>query len=92
MMGQNDGSTVPVRIEDGTAYNPTKGTHRVRNVHYRLPDGTQSYTTIPLDEYTAERVTGELAQAADTHAQVMGVRAFPGQIPVQPTDTTQSRY
>ncbi len=90
MSGQQDGAAVPIRIEDGTSYNPTKGTHRVRNVHYRLPDGTQSYVTIPHDEYTAERVQSELAQAADTHAQVMAVRAYPGQIPL--TQTDQTRY
>jgi hypothetical protein len=82
-----DGATVPIRVEDGTSYNPTKGTHRVRNVHYRLPDGTQSYVTIPHDEYTAERLASELAAAAQTHAQVMAVRAYPGQMPVPGTDT-----
>jgi hypothetical protein len=90
MNGQQDGAAVPIRIEDGTSYNPTKGTHRVRNVHYRLPDGTQSYVTIPHDEYTAERVQAELANAAQTHSEVMSVRAFPGQIPLTPTES--SRY
>ena len=89
MNGQSDGAAVPIRIEDGTSYNPTKGTHRVRNVHYRLPDGTQSYVTIPHDEYTADRVQAELANAADTHAQVMSVRAYPGQTPLTPAETTR---
>ncbi|MGH3850671.1 MAG: hypothetical protein ACRDRT_13365 [Pseudonocardiaceae bacterium] len=90
MMDTPDGAVTPIRIEDATSYSPTKGTHRVRNVHYRLPDGTTSYITVPLDEYNAETVHSALAEAAQVHAEVMAVRAVPQ--PPQRIDTSPSRY
>lgn len=64
----------PVRVVDSNGWDTQRGTHRTKQVHYQLYDGTKSFVEMPEDQYTAENVQSALENAANTHAQIMSVQ------------------
>lgn len=62
----------PIRVVDSSSYDTQRGTHRTKQVHYVLADGTRSYVEFPHDQYTAEAVQSALQEAAEQHYAVMG--------------------
>jgi hypothetical protein len=66
-------------VVDSSSYDTTRGTHRTKQVHYVLYDGSRSYIELPLDQYSADRVAELLQHAAEQHAQVMSIEGPPGQ-------------
>jgi hypothetical protein len=61
----------PTHVIDSNSYDPVRGTHRTKQVHYRMADGTRSYVEIPVDQYGPEAVKEALDKAADVHEAVM---------------------
>lgn len=67
----------PTHVTDSTNYDALRGTHRTKQVHYVMADGTRSYVEIPHDEYTADKVKEELDKAVSNHAAVMNINPGP---------------
>lgn len=70
----NDGTAPrykPTHVVDSTSYDATRGTHRTKQVHYRMADGTKSYVELPIDQYNPDNVKAALDTAADVHEAVM---------------------
>lgn len=72
-------------VTDADSYSQQRGTHRVKQTHYVLADGTKSYVELPVDEHTAENVQAKVEEAAANHFDIMSLQG-PPTVPGMPTN------
>lgn len=64
----------PIKVQDTSELDGLGRAVRAKRVDYQLADGTQSYVTIPFDQYNADTLRALLEAEAGRHEAVMRVR------------------
>jgi hypothetical protein len=72
-MTQEQPLWTPISQQNNPVYDPMKGMVPGKRIHFVLYDGTQDYVDIPLSELTPDVAEALIHEAAQRHAQIMGL-------------------